>query len=282
MTVERHIVPIEDADLPSVSAFLAQHFGANRSREHWLRAISPSWCPAAQRGYILRAGDGRIGGVIVQIQAEREIGAERRRTCSLSSWVVLPEFRDDSIQLLVHATRDAATVYANFTPAPRTGRIFERLGFQSIDTTEWVVANIPSSLVPVLTDPTRIASHLSGSAFDDLMAHVSFRGLCHLGLWADGGDFCHVCFVRARFHLVPAARVLYASDWSVFARVFASFRSAALLRFALPLTLVERRRLAGRPTGAIAQTAPQLVLYRGAGIAPQAVDGLYSELVTFA
>jgi hypothetical protein len=282
MEAERCIVPIEDADLPSVSEFLAQHFGTNRSREHWQRAITPRWCPDASRGYILRAGDGRIGGVIVQIQAERVLGADRRRTCSLSSWMVLPEYRDDSIQLLVQATRDAGTVYVNFTPAPRTDRIFRRLGFQSIDTTEWVVANVPTAMGPALTDPKQIAAQLSGRAAEDLMAHMPFRRLRHLGLWADDGNFCHVCFIKARFHLIPAARVLYASHWNVFTRVLAAFRSAALLRFGLPLTMVERRRLADRPAGAIAQTAPQLVLYRGEGVGPQAIDGLYSELVTFA
>ncbi|MFZ0074055.1 MAG: hypothetical protein WAK85_22480, partial [Xanthobacteraceae bacterium] len=133
-----HIVPIEEGDLPDVGAFLARHFGAKRSLEQWQQAITPTWCPESDHGYLLRADDGRIGGVIVLFRAQRQIDGERRRTCSLSSWLVLPEFRDDSIQLLVHATRDDDVVYVNFTPAPRTIRIFERLGFQRIDTTEWV------------------------------------------------------------------------------------------------------------------------------------------------
>jgi hypothetical protein len=276
------IAPIEDADLPEVAAFLARHFGAKRSLEQWRRAITPTWCTEADHGYLLRAGDGRIGGVIVLFRAQRRIGGAWRRTCGLSSWLVLPEFRDDSIQLLVHATRDNDLVYVNFTPAPRTVRIFERLGFQRIDTTEWVIANVPLPLAGGLSDRAVIAAHVTGTAGDDLSAHAVYPRLHHVGLWDENGDFCHVAFVRARFHLVPAARVIYANDWARFGRILTSFRGVALLRFGLPLTMIEQRRLAGRPTFAVAQTAKQMALFRGAGIAPDAIDGLYSELVTFA
>src|SRR5271165_2877157 len=60
-----HIVPIEEGDLPDVGAFLARHFGAKRSLEQWQQAITPTWCPESDHGYLLRADDGRIGGVIV-------------------------------------------------------------------------------------------------------------------------------------------------------------------------------------------------------------------------
>jgi len=276
------IAPIEDADLPEVAAFLARYFGAQRSREQWQRAITPTWCPGADHGYLLRAGDRRIAGAIVLFRARRWIGGEWRRTCGLSSWLVLPEFRDDSIQLLVHATRDNDLVYVNFTPAPRTVRIFERLGFQRIDTTAWVVANVPLPLTDALSDPASIAAHLTGTACDDLSAHAAYPRLHHVGLWAENGDFCHVVFVRARFHLIPAARIIYASDWGLFGRVLRSFREVALLRFGLPLTMVEQRRLAGRPAFVVAQTAQQLALFRGADVVAGAIDGLYSELVTFA
>jgi hypothetical protein len=276
------IAPIEDADLPEVAAFLARHFGAKRSLEQWRRAITSTWCPEADHGYLLRAADGRIGGVIVLFRAHRWIGGAWRRTCGLSSWLVLPEFRDDSIQLLVHATRDNDFVYVNFTPAPRTVRIFERLGFHRIDTTEWVVANVPLPWAPALSNRAAIAAHLTGTACDVLSAHAAYPRLHHVGLSDENGDFCHVAFVRARFHLVLAARVIYSNDWALFGRVLKSFRRVALLRFGLPLTMVEQRRLAGRPAFAVAQTAQQLALFRGTDVVAGAIDGLYSELVTFA
>ena len=70
-----HIVPIEEGDLPDVGAFLARHFGAKRSLEQWQQAITPTWCPESDHGYLLRADDGRIGGVIVLFRAQR---ADRR------------------------------------------------------------------------------------------------------------------------------------------------------------------------------------------------------------
>jgi hypothetical protein len=282
VSVSAHIKPIAKGDLPAVGAFLARHFGVDRSLAEWLRAITPTWRGDADHGFLLRADDGRIGGVIVQFWAERRLGGQSRRTCSLSSWFVLPEFREDSIQLLVRATRDPDAVYVNFTPAARTVRIFERMGFQRIDTTEWVIMNVPVPWRPALSDQGRIGANLTGAARDDLIAHAGFRRLRHVGLWSEGGDFCHVAFVRSRFHLIPAARVIYASDWALFKRVLKFFRSVVLSRFGLPLTVVEQRRLDHRPAYAIAQTAPQLILFRGTGISAGAIDGLYSELVTFA
>jgi hypothetical protein len=102
-----------------------------------------------------------------------------------------------------------------------------------------------------------------------------------IGIWVDG-ELHHCVLTRARWHLIPAAFLVYASNWHAIESILPELGSAVLRHFGIPLTAIERRRTTQRPRQAIASCPWEPCMYRSDNLAADQIDGLYSELVTLA
>lgn len=276
------IEPIHEGDLPAVCEFL-HRIDPNRSSENWREVLTPDW-PGAGDGFgQMIVADGAVKGVICMLRSRRRYGGDIRDSRNLTSWYVdLDEGKGLGVQLLRTAVSDNDAVYATHSPEPRTIKVFLRIGFQSIDTTEWIIPNLPRWRRGAFSEIEDIDKHLSGDALENFRAHSDMPSVGHVGLLGPDNAFCHIAFIRSRWHRVPVARVVYASDYTLLERCLPAFSHLALTRFGFPLTAVEKRRYAERPPWAIAERRKEPILYRGTGVLPDQIDSLFTEIVTFA
>lgn len=280
--ISAEIKPIREGDLPAVCEFL-HRIDPNRSPENWQRVLTPGW-PGAGDGFgQMIVADGAVKGVICMLRSRRRYGGDIRDSCNLTSWYVdLDDGRGLGVQLLRTAVGDNDAVYATHSPEPRTIKVFLRIGFQSIDTTEWIIPNLPRWRRGVFSETEDIGRHLSGDALENYRTHSDMPSVGHVGLLGPDNAFCHIAFIRSRWHKIPVARVVHASDYALLARCLPAFSHLALTRFGFPLTAVEKRRYAGRPPLAISERRKEPILYRGTGVLPDQIDSLFTEIVTFA
>lgn len=275
--------PFYAGDLPAVCDFLHE-MEPSRSSTNWRKAIIPNWPWAGQSFGQMLIVDDVLSGVCCQLKCQRRYGGNVRIGCNIASWYVRPELQGKGlgVQLLNAALSDEPWVYTNQTPEPYTINAFKRAGFQVIDTTEWVIPNLPRWDLGNFVEIDEIGRHLSGEALENYQAHARLPNVGHIGLMGPEKTFCHIAFVRGRWHKLPVARIIYSSNYDVLAQFIPAFSKIALTRYHLPLTALEKRRAVNRPFMAIAERWRDPILYRGAGILADQIDSLFCEVVTVA
>ena len=259
----------------------------NLSKDLWRRMLfDPPWpVEEPQRGYVL-IDRGQVVGFCGTMFSRRQVRGERIRFCSLSSWIVRETHRAHSLQLLrpILALED----YVIVSPSPNAVAlpIYVRLGFEVLEDTQWLIAPLasPRQIVrsvgtSLITNPERIRERLDAP---DREIHDHLHGtVAAEALLLRGGRSCHVVATaspwKGRWRL---AHVRYASDWGMLWD-HAPLLAAAFLRTLGTVGLrVDGRYSAGRrPAFGVRRRLTLPPLYRPgpSGIAPDLVDGLYSE-----
>ena len=266
-----------------IYALLREFPTKKMKEEDWRRMLfSTPWSDNPQCGYALYAG-GRAVGFIATLFSKRNIAGRVEPVCSLSSWIMLPDYRSDVLKLLMPILRLRDHSILNPTPSPAAYGIFSQLGFVPLESERLVLAPVPDGAGALsgsfTTSKADLDRNLSGESAT-LYAHHSWCAAARHVLLRRGDRECYVVATPLHKKGLPFAEIQYASDWDLFwelrllahAALFPGTRAIALF--------VDRRFSGGRtPLASIARRC--LRLYRPAhkGIEPERIDGLYSELM---
>ena len=273
------LIPITDADIPAVAAFLHANLD---DQVPWDRAISSAqWrVEAPNHGFMLRDGQ-RVVGTQLAFYSERLIAGRVERFCSLSSWCVLPEFRFHSLR--VHKAVLAQDGYhvTSLTPTEKTVPIHARFKFRFLDTSAAFIPNLPWPSRPgrtrISTDPGVIGSTLAGTELELYRDHAQALAARHVVL-IRGQDSCYVMYRETRRRGVPYAAILHVSNPELFHRAIIPLTRHLLIRHRLLATVAELRFIGHRPPLSLKVTSSPK-MYRSDSLEPGQIDDLYSELV---
>jgi len=137
MTAPVEIAPVTPADLEALAGFLASFPGLESRREFWQSRFRLWWQgnPAftgSPAGWMLRR-DGAIKGFLGNLPSLFQWHGGPKTVCSITSWMVLPEFREQSLSLLMeHMKAAEQTLLFDTTPTAEVATILESLGFQPL------------------------------------------------------------------------------------------------------------------------------------------------------
>lgn len=251
------------------------------TEEDWRRMLfSTPWSDNPQRGYALYA-DGRAVGFIGTIFSKRIIAGRVEPICSLSSWIMLPDYRSEVLKLLIPILKLRDHTILNPTPSPAAYGIFSQLRFVPLEAERLVVAPDGTGALSgsFVTSKADLERNLTGDQAALYSDHSWCTAARHV-LLRRGERECYVVATPVHKRGLPFAEIQYASDWELFWKL-RLLAHAALFPTTRAIALLVDRRFAGgrRPLLSVAQ--PCLRLYRPAhqGIEPAMIDGLYSELM---
>jgi hypothetical protein len=276
------VLPITEADLPSVAAFLAKGFGAKDSAGSWLRAFRQPWAEQPpNHGFMLRDGD-RIVGAIGAIYSDQMVHGRRERFCNINNWYVESDFRRHSILLLSKLLAQPGLHFTNLTPRPDLVSMFLALKFRYIDDGRVTyLLNTPRLSrrgSEVLSDADAIAASLPPDDAKVFRDHVTCTGLGQLAVGSPADGYAHVAFHKTAIKHVACITVLHVSAPGVLARHLPALRSHLLTRHHAPLTRIDTRLLAATaPLSVELKRAPHN-MYLSRTLAPSDVSCLYTEL----
>jgi hypothetical protein len=276
-----NVVPITEKDVPRAAAFLHEHLNADVPTDAWAKSFETPWtCERPNCGFMLTAGDA-VGGVYAAYYSEREIRGRTERFCNLGAWCVLPEHRLQGLRLLMTMLAQPGYHFTDLSPSGNVVPMNERLGFKFLDTTTWLVPNLPWPNIRgrVVAGDAEIAAALTGR---DLRVYLDHRGAPaarHVLLVRDGRR-CHVMFRMDRRKGLPRvfASILHASDPEVFHRMIRPLARHLLLRHGAVATLAEAHVVKRRPAMSVNVKSNRLKMYLSKTLGPEDVDDLYSEL----
>ena len=284
MPIEVRPVGVEAFD--DIYPLLCEFRAKRMSKEDWRRMLfTYRWTDSPQRGFAMYAGE-RAVGFMGTIFSERHLAGRMERICSLSSWIVLKEHRNASLSLVTPILQLKEHTIVAPTPIPRVYGIFEKLGFQPLESEQLILPPLPGiaeaarafagsftwsrdALERELTGEERVIhSQLSSSP---LARHVLLRR---------GEKKCYLVATPAHHRGLRFAELQYIGDLDFFWEHRILAHLALLLSTGATGIWLDARFARGRrPALAIRRPAPRLYRPTRKEITPEMIDGLYSEMM---
>lgn len=117
----------------------------NISNEDWKNIWNNPWKTDSEiPGFIMiDESNNSVVGFIGLIYGFRTYNEKTFRTCNLTSWIVKPEYRSESLMLLFPIIKLKGYTITNLSPSKTVCKILERLGFSQIDNDVLILPAIP-------------------------------------------------------------------------------------------------------------------------------------------
>ena len=273
------IRPATAGDFDKLYPLLQELNDTRITRDVWQRLFQPQWrgddfCP----GYVIDDG-GELVGFIGTLYSRRHCGGEERRFCNLTSWIVRPTHRQQSVMLLLPLLRDKAVILTSLTSSEEAYAVYEKLGFADLEASARVIYRMPSlwhgryriyrgSQVTEFLDESELVLYRDHAGLDLEHCVVEREGQrCYLVLEIKRG--------RAYLHFAGAP------EW--LRQHISAFKSLLLSTLGVKTMQVDERWLDGVAIfPSRRKVFAQARQFRGVDIEPVDIDGLYSELVVLA
>lgn len=277
------VEPIGAADVGAAAEFLHANLDSGVPADTWARAAAVPWdVEQPNSGFMLVDGEAVVG-VYLAFYSERPIDGRHERFCNLGAWCVAPDYRFHGLRLLKALLAQDGYTFTDLSPSGGVPRLNERLGFNFLDTTTWLLPNLPWPSLPrrtiVSSDPATIEATLDARQLAIYRDHAGAPAARHVVL-RQGDEWCYVVFRKDRRKGLPLfASILHVSDPELFRRFERPLARHLLLGHGALATLVEQRLVRFRPRGSLVVRTPRTKMYRSARLQPAQIDYLYSELV---
>jgi hypothetical protein len=217
-----------DATYPLLLTFNNQDI----SRDRWRRLFTRNWEKHDKPlGYKLVAGSSVVGFVSL-IFSERNIRNNRELFCNISSYIVDPDYRKYSIELLYPLLELKKCTCTSFTPSPTAYEILVNLfSFTVLEEEEIVLPITPSH--SVRNSSSRIIEYhqdLQGMFIKNLLDsektifsdHLRFD--CRHLLIETKDNLIYAIFKLVKYKRIPLAKLYYLSNQKLFMTVVKSIR----------------------------------------------------------
>jgi hypothetical protein len=283
MVASIRVEPIQETDLPVVSAFLHENLSQRFTPEAWRNALIHPWSEQRPNfGVQMRDGD-KLVGVLCAIYSDQTIGGRTEKFCNPHSWCVLKDYRNHGIGLVLSIVKQQGYHFTMLTPNPKVAQIFRGLRFRDLGTPTVTFPNLPAPLAALSgtfaeSSTQRIAERLAEPVRRDFELHREIPWLTFVA-FGRGTDVCLVAFKRIRWKRMPCAWLMHVSDPEAFDRHVGTLRNHLLFRHGLLVSYVEKRFLSRAPRVAYHGTRTQAKLYLSRELKDTQIRDLYSELV---
>jgi hypothetical protein len=196
--------------------------------ERWRRLFAPPWGEAdAVVGYGLRAREGgQLVGYLGALDAEVYANGRLHKLCNLTSWIVLPGYRSQSLALLGPVLRRRDVTVTNMTPTPQVYEFMLRMGFMVLEAYHQVLTVGVSRSVraQVVTDHATMKKVLPEADRKVMEDHRPAGN--HLAIVDPDHGVCYLMYDVVRRMRMRCARIYHIGDPDLFRRT-----SAAAHRF---------------------------------------------------
>lgn len=271
-------------DFERVYPLLTQLRVPGIEKEDWRQLFVNHWrCPEDFCGYLLIDRD-EVVGFLGTIFSRQTIGDKPYKFCNLSSWVVRPGYRAESLLLLLEVLKLKDYTLTDFTATKDAYVILKKMGFEDGESHLICVPFFRSSLRPLAVrflledNKDEIGRHLSGKDAGIFHDHADFK--CHHVLLRIGGQQSYLILTRIVKKGIPFAMVHYVNNVSVFmdgleqilARVCWKLKAAGLL--------IHEGSLQGRKMKySIRIRLKQPRLFKSESLKREDFNALYSECI---
>ena len=279
------VEPISDSDLDPVCAFWRSNFKSRCPQEVWVRAFRRNWYPdKPNNGFLLRDGE-KIVGALGAIYSQQVIQNKKELFCNMTSWCVLDQYRNRSMELFLSLVRQKGFHFTNFSATPTVAKILPSAGFKALSSTLTAVPNIAlpwmrSGRVVLLNEPEAIAQVLPSGRQKICLDHADCPGVRQLAVGTPDTGYCHILFGRGICRGLSCALVYDINDPSLLRQFWHHFAGYMLYQAGGLVTRINSRILGGeRLPYAIDLSNSFTAFFLSSTLKGDVIRPIYSEVV---
>jgi hypothetical protein len=294
-------------DFEFIRPLLLRFADSGFSEEKWKKLFQHYWSSTEEHiGYMLVDNDSAVG-FIGTIYSVRKIKGVSHKICNLTSWIVLPDYRSESLLLLQQILKNKEYTITSFTSIPSAVKILARFGFRELDSHYyWYTPNNKNgskNKIACITETIAIEKMLSDEEKKIFHDHIAFHANHYV--FTDDQSYCYIITRKRNTSLrsLISNRYINYADFILRKMSGLSFlekkRSLAHLCYFsnadflfknieivnkkisnylhVSGLLVDARVAPARKRLNRHKTCPRISLYRPAGLKSSEIDSLYSE-----
>jgi hypothetical protein len=274
------VLPLRADAFAEVHATLLTRLNPAIPPEVWRRLFAPPWQPPDPTvGYGLYDEKSGFVGFLGTLRAEVRRRDRAASLCNLTSWIVLPEFRNQSLGLLAPELGRKDVTLTNLTAIPQVHDMMKRLGFRGLDTHHTVLTPSARSgpRAEVVRGTRALGSILPARDLRVMEDHLPAGR--HLAVVHPTMGPCYLMYSMVRRMRLPCARLYHIGDVAIFRRVLGAVHRHLLRRHGAVFIDFDSR-LGGTEPFPGERRVPMKVprLYRSSDLAPAEIPCTYSEL----
>jgi hypothetical protein len=268
----------DDLDLvfPLFKGFATQ---SQVNPEDWKKIFEKLWDkqdPCC--GYVLINGKEAVG-FLGTIFSKRLIKGIPRDFCNLTSWIVKPDYRSESLSLLFPLMGRKDLTLTNFTASNRVIDVLLKVGFKSLEDHYRMILPIPllTAGCKVYFDTEIIENILQGDNLRIFLDHKKLH--CRHILLEFQNDQCYLVLNPARKRNLPVMFVDYISNLDFFMKYIQRYTFSICKHLQVfGLMTGEHNMRGSRFPLALRIKRRHALLYRSKDVPPENIDTLYSEI----
>jgi hypothetical protein len=274
------VLPLRADAFPEVHRTLLTRLNPGIPPEIWRRLFHPPWrAPDPTVGYGLYDEGRGFVGFLGTLRVELPRDGRTMSLCNLTSWIVLPEFRRQSLALVAPELARRGVTLTNLTAVPQVHEVMLRLGFRVLDAHRTVfTAPVRSGeRVELVWDVDALPAILPASDLRVMEDHLPAGR--HLAAVHPTMGVCYLLYDVVRHLHLPCARLYHIGDAAIFRRVRPAVHHHLLRRHGAVFLDFDSRLGGPEPfPGGRRVPMPVPRLYRSADLAPAEVPCTHSEL----
>ena len=280
--------PVSSSDFEHLHPLLERFQNSTLSRADWHRMLfEQRWRKADDPlGFALWDGK-RIVGYIGNLYSYPVVNHASQRFCNLSSWIIEPAYRSQTLRLVRQALLDTQVTYTALTCIRSSASIFKRMGFRVLEDRIRIFHPLTSwpkhfwRKIRYSTEPDSFASKLERHSQKVLGAHLHTPAL-HLFFENHLGR-CYLLMSRSRLRGFEVLHVHHISHPDVLWRSLGDAQRLMFWVYRVGLWMTDERHVSShQKEWSISHTLSIPRLFRpadSAHIPPRLVESTFSELM---
>lgn len=267
---------------------LLHDFDQSHSKEQWKNIFEQPFNNGEDNcGYALFDGD-KVVGFLGYIYSSKLIENKLTKFCNLTTWIVLEEYRNNSLQLIYPILKMKDYCITNYIPAKNVYEVSKKLGFKDLEVYENILLPILNPIKCLFNKCTfiigldEILKFLQNEGEVYLLnvvnAHKNYN--CNFVLIKSKRSFSLILFTKVKRKKITFAQIQYISNKELFFSCLDRFKIILMWRFKIISPIIENRNLIkGNRLFSIKVKFNNPQVYKGEVIDKSKIDNLYSELI---
>lgn len=190
-------------------------------------------------GYMLIDED-RVVGFLGFIYGSRIINGAEYRFCNMTSWIVKPEYRADSLKLVMPILKMKEYSITNLTPSVTVRQIIEKLGFTKIDNDVLLLPSIPFALSNSYSVSFRIDESILNESEKSIYSQNKMFDI-QFGLIHCQGQYCLFAYKIRIKKGIKFCYILYISNSELFNKAAMYLRYKLFWKTFTPFVMIDSR-----------------------------------------